>query len=261
MTPYEAAIYTRQRLNLPPSEIPRLITYIDTALENLARSVAHDRVRRPLLITNRATVTSTLTNTLDQYYSSISTIQSSYGVMKELMQFGTVLFNYGSTTFTDNEIDTGTDAIQVLSHGLRTGLRVRLTTSGALPTGLATATDYYIIVYDDNNVQLASSRANAFAGTEIALAADGSGTHTITPYEYDTVQWVANGDYLPVTPDRVYVYGWLVDDRIYLSGVTNGTLSYSVPFVPTLSTLPARLEDDFIDEMVKVATMQMDAGA
>lgn len=60
------------------------------------------------------------------------------------------------------------------------GTRVRLTTTGTLPGGLATATDYYVIKVTDSTFQLATSYANAVAGTEIDITTTGTGTHTIT---------------------------------------------------------------------------------
>jgi hypothetical protein len=74
---------------------------------------------------------------------------------------------------TDNELD-------LTAHGLETGDGpIRFTTSGTLPTGLATATDYYVIAVNANSISLATSLANAYAGTEIDLTGAGSGTHTL----------------------------------------------------------------------------------
>ena len=56
----------------------------------------------------------------------------------------------------------------------------RLTTSAAdLPSGLTVATDYWLIVNDSTDIRFASSQVNALATTVVALADDGSGTHTL----------------------------------------------------------------------------------
>ena len=47
-------------------------------------------------------------------------------------------------------------------------------------TGLSNDTVYYLIRSAYNQFQLASSLANAIAGTAIALSSDGSGTQTFT---------------------------------------------------------------------------------
>lgn len=87
-----------------------------------------------------------------------------------------------SDTFT---ADAGTDLCTYTStanipSNILTGTRVRLTTSGTLPAGLATATDYYVIRMSDTTFELATSYANAIAGTQIDITSAGSGTHTIT---------------------------------------------------------------------------------
>lgn len=65
------------------------------------------------------------------------------------------------------------------SHGLETGDRVYLTTTGALPTGLTSDTTYYTIKINANTFNLATSMANALAGTKINTSGTQSGTHTL----------------------------------------------------------------------------------
>ena len=57
--------------------------------------------------------------------------------------------------------------------------RVRFTTTTTLPTGLSTGTDYFIIKVSDTTCRVATSRANAIAGTAIAYTDAGTGTHTV----------------------------------------------------------------------------------
>lgn len=64
-------------------------------------------------------------------------------------------------------------------HGLYTGQKVYLTTTGALPTGLSQNTDYWVIRVSSSTFRLASSYANAAAGTAINTSGSQSGTHTI----------------------------------------------------------------------------------
>ena len=71
-----------------------------------------------------------------------------------------------------------------------TGTRIRVSTDGTLPTGLAAATDYWLII-DPGNIgnnqqqfKLASSYINAQDGTAVAISGAGSGTHTLT-YQSD----------------------------------------------------------------------------
>ena len=80
--------------------------------------------------------------------------------------------------------DAGTDVCTWTStanipSNILTGTRVRLTTTGTLPAGLALATDYYVIRLTDTTFSLASSFANAIAGTDIDITDAGTGTHTV----------------------------------------------------------------------------------
>lgn len=95
-----------------------------------------------------------------------------------------------STTNTLGQSDTfsanaGTDVCTYTStanipSNILTGTRVRLTTTTTLPAGLALATDYYVIRVSDTTFKLATSYANAIAGTQIDITDAGTGTHTIS---------------------------------------------------------------------------------
>jgi hypothetical protein len=73
------------------------------------------------------------------------------------------------------------NSVTIPTHGFFDGLKGQLTTTGTLPAGVTTATDYFIIVVDANTVQFAASLADALAGTAIDITDEGSGVHTFTP--------------------------------------------------------------------------------
>jgi len=58
--------------------------------------------------------------------------------------------------------------------------KVRFTTTGTLPTGLSLATDYWLVRVSATTARVATSYANAIAGTVIAFTDAGTGTHTLT---------------------------------------------------------------------------------
>lgn len=111
----------------------------------------------------------------------------------------------GSTTFNlpdlqgrtpagvNTPITLGTATITIASpavvteagHGLATGNIVYFTTTGALPTGLSANTRYWAIVVDANTFRLATTLANALAGTAINTSGSQSGTHTVYEANYD----------------------------------------------------------------------------
>ncbi len=80
-------------------------------------------------------------------------------------------------------VDPATDGITLTAHGLKTGDKIVYADGGGTQVvGLTDTNTYYVIVVDADTIQLASSFANAIAGTEIDITADGVGAaHTITP--------------------------------------------------------------------------------
>ena len=64
------------------------------------------------------------------------------------------------------------------AHGLYDGATVRFTTTGALPTGLAANTDYFVTKVDANSFKLSTTLANQVAGAFIASSGTQSGVHT-----------------------------------------------------------------------------------
>jgi microcystin-dependent protein len=69
--------------------------------------------------------------------------------------------------------------VTLATHGLATGDCIELTTTSALPTGLSANTNYYVIYENANTFWLATSYANALAGTKINTSGSQSGVHTL----------------------------------------------------------------------------------
>lgn len=115
---------------------------------------------------------------------------------------GTIADNV-TTTFDDagtvgaaapsaNTTDASDDlARSSVSPYLQTGDGVQVSTTGTLPAGLAAATTYYYISLGMVSGKLATTRANAFAGTAINITSNGTGTHTIT--KVSEARYACNG--------------------------------------------------------------------
>lgn len=100
--------------------------------------------------------------------------------------------NASNTTFT---ADT-TDVITVSSMtAYPTGTPVTVTTTGTLPGGLLVDTVYYIINSSATTGKLATTAANATAGTAVDITSVGSGTHTL------------NKSYVVADNDEIYLTG------------------------------------------------------
>ena len=98
---------------------------------------------------------------------------------------GRVMIGVGTGTvalsFASGAVDTSSNEITVPSNSdLYTGSAVILTTSGGLPAGLSLATTYYVIRVSATVIKLATSLANAVAGTAIDITTQGTGTHIAT---------------------------------------------------------------------------------
>jgi len=94
-------------------------------------------------------------------------------------------------------------------HNLNVGDKIRLTTTGALPTGLATLTDYYVIAagFGASSFQVSLTPAGAAVNTSGAQ----SGVHTLTSSGYGfpngskTVSYI-NGRFVACAPNTQAFY-------------------------------------------------------
>lgn len=86
-----------------------------------------------------------------------------------------------------NAVDTTANTLTVTAHAYCTGDGpVRISSSGALPGGLAADTNYWVMVIDANTIMLFASLAALIAAGGVSstgaidLTSAGSGTHTIS---------------------------------------------------------------------------------
>ena len=135
-----------------------------------------------------------------KYLQSLSAVSAAATVVPGVLKLVDVIGFYRVTTVTTTTAqattntlgqsdtftaDAGTDlctwtSVASIPSNVLTGTRVRLTSSGTLPAGLALATDYYVIRMSDTTFELATTFANAVAGTMINITDAGTGTHTVT---------------------------------------------------------------------------------
>lgn len=121
-----------------------------------------------------------------------------------------------TTSAAANGLDSGSlqafaaatsDICTATAHGYATGGGpVRLTTTDTLPAGLSASTSYYTIRVDADTFKLATSVANAEAGTAVDITDTGTGTHKV-------------GDYLPLALVTTSgAHGLSAGDRAYVRG-------------------------------------------
>lgn len=159
-----------------------------------------------------------------------------------------------TTTGTVAGVNTSADTLTFTAHGQYLGSKVALTTAGALPTGLS-ATNYWVIVVNANTIKLATSLANAAAGTAVDLTAPGYGTHTITPAALVTTGAVVKlqvsndgTNFADVTSATVTVTAagntyW--DLAIQATGARLRASVFRILFTPTTGTLTLTVKPNF----------------
>lgn len=114
--------------------------------------------------------------------------------LTEQFQFGEADVNVGADTITEND------------HGYSTGYGpIQLTTAGTLPAGLSPLTNYWLIVVNSNTLKLATSPANAAAGTAVPITDDGTGTFIASNSiaVYDNGTQVSPSDYTVTAPNII----------------------------------------------------------
>lgn len=78
----------------------------------------------------------------------------------------------GAKSFVAANVAPAADTITITAHGFVTGLKAALSGTN-LPGGLS-ATNYWIVVVDANTIKLATSYANAVAGTVVDITSAGT---------------------------------------------------------------------------------------
>lgn len=89
--------------------------------------------------------------------------------------------------------DTDELTFEYVDNRLQLGDGVQVETDDTLPAGISAATTYYLIQTSNGKVQLATTYANALAGTAIDITDSGTGVHRLKPI--DEVRYATNGSF------------------------------------------------------------------
>ena len=128
----------------------------------------------------------------------------------------------GSRTVTWFPVTTDTVTITIAAPGVvtttkdfKTSTPVIFTTTGALPTGITAGTTYYWIRVDATSGNIASSKANAIAGTKITTSGSQSGVQTMAIQ----INW-AGGEEPELTTDKHAWddFGFIIHSLTQVSG-------------------------------------------
>lgn len=126
-----------------------------------------------------ATYTSDSSATAQEIHNGLVTALNAVTGKNYLATFAPLASLVGFTVTADST----TDELHHTAHGWNTGDGpIQFTNSGgALPAGIVAVTDYFVVKFDADNFQIATSRANALAGTIVDITTNGTGTQTATP--------------------------------------------------------------------------------
>lgn len=129
------------------------------------------------------------------FYASVATAAPSIAVLVDVVMYYPLLNNLltsGQTLINSNTFTGSSSSGLLLTHANDFGAANHYTTvkfsnsGGALPTGLNDTDIFYLVRQSSTTSKVATSHANAVAGTFVAYTDGGSGTHTltITPTRY-----------------------------------------------------------------------------
>jgi hypothetical protein len=113
---------------------------------------------------------------------------------------GRVLASSGQATLASSITASGTSSLAIVdASSFYTGVPVILT--GTMPAGLSLATTYYVIYINATTIQLASTLANAVAGTAVAVTGSSTFTATITYSNWSLGQFIGEESHALITTE------------------------------------------------------------
>jgi hypothetical protein len=146
------------------------ITYINSAQSGVLTTITLDSVR--YIKSGMA---------LDIYDAGTETKLYDITVTAVDKSLNKITFVPYALTFATSAVNTTSEEITLSSAALfPTGTPVVITSTTTVPAGLTSGTTYYSIYVNATTIKLATSAANATAGTAINITSQGTGTHTIT---------------------------------------------------------------------------------
>lgn len=99
----------------------------------------------------------------------------------------------GQEYFATGAVNTSTEVITV-ANSYQTQDAVKVRTSNTVPAGLTANTTYFVIRVSATTIKLATSAANALAGTAINITSQGTGTHSLISLKpisaFYTTNWI-----------------------------------------------------------------------
>ena len=188
-----------------------------------------------IIATNHADYIQKFDEGTDSLFSDLVSFKSKYiTVINNFVVSGYTTEYETAKSFDSNTISS--NQITITSHGWATGDTVIYDRNGNTAlTNLTDGSTYYVIYVAANTIKLATTSANATAGTAIALTATGgSETHKLQKFDVNNqrVKWSALNDSSDWTPSQATQSGYqdVVGPHGNLMGIIGGEQSGIVIF-------------------------------
>lgn len=173
-------------------------------------------------------------------YSAAATSMPAVFMLVDMVGYApitTVTTTGAQTLITTNTFtaSSSTGLLLTYANDWDTFTKVQFTTTTTLPTGLALATDYWLVRVSATTSRVATSLANAIAGTVVAFTDAGTGTHTLTARHARYGD--GKGVQALVVPSTVMGAGTPTVTLTYTNAA--GTASRTTPSTPALPLINA----------------------
>jgi hypothetical protein len=191
-----------------------------TTASNIMSAINSNATLSAQIIASTFTTTSSATAIVT--IKSINTGYSSFSLVTSTA--AGFAFTTGFPGGASSDIDIVNDVITKENHGFTLGLGVLISTTGSNlpPTGLFSGTTYYVIKVNDNKYSLASSQANALAGTKVDITGVTDGS-VASAYPVPLSQAAGNGFYWSFSNDAVTFSTWTAVNTSISSATYSGT--------------------------------------
>jgi hypothetical protein len=190
--PFSFALGTQIFINPSDDPTDAVLTFkIDPSLlagtlasgtSNLALGFAIDSELNSLSGWGESNISTSNANIFGVGFGRLSTVPSKVAVNVQGTQVATV-----GRPQDISGVDESSNTVTINDHPFETGDRVIVSSTSAIPGGLASNVSYFVINESVNSVKFATSFANANAGSDIDIQTSGSGTITVASDEIFTL--------------------------------------------------------------------------
>lgn len=144
---------------------------------------------------------------------------------------GTAYETDGAATIPTTDVNTTTNVVTETAHGFTTGQRITYANGGGTTmAGLTTATDYYAIRVTADTFKVATTFANALAGTPIDITGTGNNAQTFTPVINATfISQDGSTAKVKLTVAEGYSPTTLLSDSVNFAQTTGATCVFTNP--------------------------------